>query len=82
MILLRLLFLFFNGMLCPLYIVSKLAINTPDADIIISGGAIIANNVGNVPFEPNALNIFNRKYNTKHVNMPRLNFFPKLWLRR
>ena len=62
--------------------VSKLAINTPDADIIIRGGAIMANNVGNVPFAPKTLNMFNRKYNTKHVNIPRLNLSPKLWLRR
>jgi hypothetical protein len=61
-----------------LYIVSNPAINTPEADIIISGGAIIASNVGNVPFDPRALNIFSKKYSIKHVNIPRPNFVPKL----
>ena len=56
--------------------------NTPAAAMIISGGAIIASSGGNVPFDPSALNIFSKKYNTKHVRIPIANFVPKLWLRR
>ena len=69
-----------NGMVCPLgfYIVSNPEINTPAAAMIISGGAIIASNGGNVPFAPSALNIFNRKYRTKQVRIPMPNFVPKL----
>ena len=38
----------------------------------------MANDGGNVPFEPKALKIFNKKYNTKHVNIPMPNFKLKL----
>ena len=60
------------------YIVSKLLINIPVPAIIISGGAIIDNIGGNVPVAPSALNKFIRKYNAKHVIIPKLNLMPKL----
>ena len=50
----------------------------PAPAMIINGGAIIDNAGGNVPVEPNALNIFIKKYTAKHVMMPKLNFMPKL----
>ena len=46
--------------------------------MIINGGAIIDNNGGNVPVAPKALNKLIKKYNAKHVMMPRLNLIPKL----
>jgi hypothetical protein len=72
---------FFDGICffsCVCYIVSKLVINIPAPAIIINGGAIIDNIGGNAPVAPNALNIFIKKYNAKHVTIPRLNFIPKL----
>lgn len=58
--------------------VSKPAINTPAAAMIISGGAPVANMGGNAPVAPSALNIFVKKYTAKHVITPMLNFTPKL----
>ena len=58
--------------------VSKLVINMPAPAIIISGGAMIANNGGSAPVAPNALNILVIKYIAKHVKIPILNFMPKL----
>ena len=51
---------------------------TPDAAIIINGGAMIANNGGTTPVEPKALNIFTKKYTAKQVKIPKPNFNPKL----
>ena len=58
--------------------VSKLVMNTPDAAIIINGGATIANSGGTTPVEPSALNIFTKNYNAKQVKIPMPNFTPKL----
>ena len=74
-------FFFFNGILFKTlmyYIVSKLFMNIPAPAIIISGGAIIDNIGGNAPVAPSALNKLIKKYNAKHVIMPRLNLIPKL----
>ena len=46
--------------------------------MIITCGAIIAINGGNAPVFPSALKRLTIKYNAKHVNIPRLNFIPKL----
>ena len=51
---------------------------TPDAAIIINGGAIVASKAGTTPVEPSALNILIKKYTAKHVNMPNPNLIPKL----
>ncbi len=46
--------------------------------IIIICGATIANIGGNAPVFPNALNKLTVKYRAKQVNIPKLNFKPKL----
>ena len=46
--------------------------------IIIICGAIIAINGGRAPVFPKALNKCTMKYKEKQVNIPKLNFVPKL----